>query len=270
MDRRQRKSRNAIFSSFNRLFERKSYAAITVTEIIEEADVGRTTFYAHFQTKDDLLGELSKEILDHVFSTSLWNEGSHDFSSEEKSYEHLVSHILYHLREGSMNIRRILSSDCSSIFLRHLQERFSMYLTVPFLAVIYLTLMVFSHMRAGNGHPDIIISRIDPSRAWLVLVCAVLELLLFLILMSVSGKVDSRLSDREAKRNKRIMLQEEQKEAEQEDTEGSAEEIAMSFSLSAMDSATDCTLSRSAVSAAAALAHAPASSPVAGSAAATS
>lgn len=128
MDRRQRKSRNAIFSAFNRLIARKSYAAITVTEIIEEADVGRTTFYAHFQTKDDLLGELSKEILDHVFSTSLWNEGSHDFSSEEKSYEHLVSHILYHLREGSMNIRRILSSDCSSIFLRHLQERFSMYL----------------------------------------------------------------------------------------------------------------------------------------------
>lgn len=112
-----------------------------------------------------------------------------------------------------------------AILLFRRRKRFSMYLTVPFLAVIYLTLMVFSHMRAGNGHPDIIISRIDPSRAWLVLVCAVLEILLFLILMSVSGKVDSRLSDREAKRNKRIMLQEEQKEAEQEDEEDSAEEI---------------------------------------------
>ena len=125
MDRRQRKSRKAIFTAFNTLLAEKSYSSITVQEIISEADVGRTTFYAHFPTKDDLLKELSNEILDHVFSTSLADEGTHDFSSGQVSVERMISHILYHIRDNSMNIARILSSDCSSLFLRYFRERFA-------------------------------------------------------------------------------------------------------------------------------------------------
>ena len=59
MDRRQRKTREAIFRAFTELLTRESYARITIAEIIEAADVGRTTFYAHFETKDDLLRALA-------------------------------------------------------------------------------------------------------------------------------------------------------------------------------------------------------------------
>lgn len=128
MDRRQRKSRAAIFSAFNRLLEKEAYSSITVQEIIDEADVGRTTFYAHFPTKDDLLKALSNEILDHVFSDSLDKESSHDFSQSVDEYEPVITHILYHIRDNSMNITRILTSDSSSIFMRHFKERFSSYL----------------------------------------------------------------------------------------------------------------------------------------------
>ncbi|MFR9119137.1 MAG: TetR/AcrR family transcriptional regulator [Merdibacter sp.] len=44
-------------AAFSMLY-RKSYSKITVQEIIDAADVGRTTFYAHFGTKDDLLKAL--------------------------------------------------------------------------------------------------------------------------------------------------------------------------------------------------------------------
>ena len=37
------------------LILRKGYDAITVQEIIDEADVGRATFYAHYRGKEDLL-----------------------------------------------------------------------------------------------------------------------------------------------------------------------------------------------------------------------
>ena len=55
MDRRQRKTRQAIFQSFTALLSQKPFHRITVGEIIEKADIGRATFYAHFETREDLL-----------------------------------------------------------------------------------------------------------------------------------------------------------------------------------------------------------------------
>ena len=77
MDRRQRKTRDAICRAFASLLMKKSYARITVQDIIDEADVGRTTFYTHFETKDDLLKSLCTEIFEHVFSDDLSKEKTH-------------------------------------------------------------------------------------------------------------------------------------------------------------------------------------------------
>ena len=71
MDRRQRKSRKAIFDAFTTLLRTKRYEQITVQDIIDAADISRSTFYAHFESKDRLLKAMCSDIFDHIFSGDL-------------------------------------------------------------------------------------------------------------------------------------------------------------------------------------------------------
>lgn len=54
-DRRARRSRHQLRLALLELLRKRPYDAITVQEIVDTADVGRSTFYAHFTDKDDLL-----------------------------------------------------------------------------------------------------------------------------------------------------------------------------------------------------------------------
>lgn len=128
MDRRQAKTEQAVYEAFVRLLERKSYSAISIQEIIDEANIGRSTFYAHFETKDDLLKTLCTRIFDHVFSSHLSKEPTHDFSAETGDISEKLTHILYHLQDSRSYLRGLLSCESGEIFMRYLKE----YLTQVF------------------------------------------------------------------------------------------------------------------------------------------
>mgnify|MGYP002514411128 CR=1 FL=1 len=96
MDRRQRKSREAILHAFTKLLSKKNFSHITVSEIIEEADVGRATFYAHFETKDFLLKELCEELFCHVFDTAVGGREGHSHVFSCDTNVSLVLHLLKH------------------------------------------------------------------------------------------------------------------------------------------------------------------------------
>ena len=98
MDRRIQKTRDAIFNAFSELLSEKRYSQITVQEIIDGANIGRSTFYAHFETKDQLIDALCKDIFEHIFSENLNSENTHDFSGT-KDLTDKVAHILYHLKD---------------------------------------------------------------------------------------------------------------------------------------------------------------------------
>lgn len=122
MDRRQKKTRQAVFDAFTKLLETKPYTNITVQEIIDEADIGRSTFYSHFETKDDLLKELCTEIFQHVFSNDLMKEKTHDFSDSGGDLRKEITHILYHLQDNRSYLRGILSCESGELFMGYFKE----------------------------------------------------------------------------------------------------------------------------------------------------
>lgn len=122
MDRRQQKTRAAIFRAFIALLAEKSYSKITVQDIIDTANVGRTTFYAHFETKDDLLKALCKELFDHIISSAADSTHTHGLYSDGNAPESVFCHLLQHLQEDGNNILELLSCESSEIFLRYFKD----------------------------------------------------------------------------------------------------------------------------------------------------
>ena len=122
MDRRQRRSRKAIYDAFEALMSEKHYSQVTVAQIIDRADIGRTTFYAHFETKDDLLKSICTEMFDHIF------EGVNAYcithqELETADLEGKLAHLLYHLRDSHSGICGKLISEGEPYFTKYFQDQ---------------------------------------------------------------------------------------------------------------------------------------------------
>src|SRR5215211_53883 len=62
-DRRSKRTRQLVSSALVDLMLEKQFDAITVQDILDRANVGRSTFYAHYTDKEDLLiSEIARVI----------------------------------------------------------------------------------------------------------------------------------------------------------------------------------------------------------------
>ena len=66
LDRRVQKTRKFLQDALIELVAEKGYESVTIREILDRANVGRSTFYAHFQDKDQLLHSIL-DRLDELF-----------------------------------------------------------------------------------------------------------------------------------------------------------------------------------------------------------
>jgi AcrR family transcriptional regulator len=61
-DRRVRKTRDALHRALIASMTEKGYEATTVQDVIDRADVGRSTFYAHYSDKAELLQDAMSQL----------------------------------------------------------------------------------------------------------------------------------------------------------------------------------------------------------------
>jgi AcrR family transcriptional regulator len=68
-DRRSLRTRHLIHSALMELLLEKRYEAITVRDILERANIGSSTFYAHYFDKDDVHAELIAQLLERLLAS---------------------------------------------------------------------------------------------------------------------------------------------------------------------------------------------------------
>ena len=134
MDRRQKKSRAAIYTAFSQLLSVKDFNSISVQEIIDKADVGRATFYAHFETKDYLLKNLCEELFSHIVQSALGKTENEGLFSDCEEKGELFLHLLSHLEKNDDNILALLTSPNNELFLRYFKESLKEAISERFLS----------------------------------------------------------------------------------------------------------------------------------------
>jgi len=68
-DRKKERTRREIYEAAMALFARRGFAAVTIAEICEAADVGRGTFFLHFPSKAALLYEFNQRVAEEFRAT---------------------------------------------------------------------------------------------------------------------------------------------------------------------------------------------------------
>jgi AcrR family transcriptional regulator len=94
-DRRVRKTHRVLRDALDALIHEKSYDTIAVQEILDRANVGRSTFYTHYRGKDELLASGIHDMVNTVGSTEhAYSAGRHEriLSFSRPILEHLERH----------------------------------------------------------------------------------------------------------------------------------------------------------------------------------
>ncbi len=80
-DRRTRRTRQALLQAFREVVREKGFAATSVQEVTERANINRGTFYLHFTDKYMMVDAFLREHFQHLLSEALpataqWNRNS--------------------------------------------------------------------------------------------------------------------------------------------------------------------------------------------------
>lgn len=143
-DRQVKKTRTALQEAMIELIMEKGYEALTVQHVLDRANVGRSTFYAHFYDLEDLLqsefevlhAELENFMTLHPVGTTIWDLSRLLFAHAQRY------HALYSVVVGKPGGQIIRSS-----FYRYLSTQIRLKLETDYGKVNHerLTLDILEH-----------------------------------------------------------------------------------------------------------------------------
>jgi len=123
-DRRVQKTQKLLHEALFSLIHEKSYDSIVVKEILDRANVGRSTFYMHFRDKDELLVSGMHDMLRSVQAAAL--------PPSAKRHEKIIWFslpIFEHIRQHQLAGRATIGARGRAIIHEHLQKTLAELIT---------------------------------------------------------------------------------------------------------------------------------------------
>ena len=122
-DRRVQRTRELLQQALIDLIGERGYDAITIQDIVNRANVGRTTFYLHYSSKDDLFMSCHEAIVSEFHSGPLY---PHPLSREEllspEAPPGMIS-AYRHLEEARVRLYPIFQGKDGPLILRQIRDR---------------------------------------------------------------------------------------------------------------------------------------------------
>lgn len=115
VDRRIQKTRKLLSDSLIALILEKGYEAVTIQNIIDRANVGRSTFYAHFENKEQLLLGGHQTFRELLETDPLAKQRS-------KNMDLNLLHLYKHAGENLQLAKALLGKKGGNIVTEHLRE----------------------------------------------------------------------------------------------------------------------------------------------------
>lgn len=132
MDRRIRKTKQAIVTAFLELLEeKKDIDKISITDITKKADISRSTFYFHYNGTYELVDEICDTFTKQIYALIV--KAHHDMPGEN-GYLYMYNEILGYLYENQTTTRLLLMSPSEADMTKKICDDIYKLLTVFYLS----------------------------------------------------------------------------------------------------------------------------------------
>ena len=122
-DRRVRKSKQALRKAFRELITEKPLKYITIKELVERADLNRSTFYHHYKDIPDMFAQLEQELYDELSQVKCRNVLERDSIPElqKKTYQYIYD-LCRKIKENAELFECILNKNGDLNFVNRCEE----------------------------------------------------------------------------------------------------------------------------------------------------
>jgi AcrR family transcriptional regulator len=122
LNRKSRYTRKVLQDSLLELLAQKPITSISITEICKNADINRTTFYAHYKDQYDLLRQIEETSIIYVERLLKKYDGK---QKNKQDVLQILEEILQSIADNSNSFQVLLSENGDPYFQKKLFRRFT-------------------------------------------------------------------------------------------------------------------------------------------------